>query len=89
LGCYTHTCPDGTVFEFVWDGDKEEINQEKHEWTFNEAVEAFCDPKQIRIFDRDHSTRNKKRFVLLGKVTPVRIDSSMGKVRSQRSDPAR
>jgi uncharacterized DUF497 family protein len=63
----THTCPDGRTIEFVWDPNKDEINEDKHEVTFSEAVEAFCDPRRVIRFDRKHS-RKEKRFFWIGKV---------------------
>jgi uncharacterized protein len=65
---FTHTCPDGKTIEFVWDQNKDEINQESHEVTFTQAIEAFCDPKRVIQYDRKHSTRKEKRFFWLGKV---------------------
>lgn len=70
---HSHTCPDGTALHFVWDGDKAETNQEKHEIAFAEASEAFCDPKRIFLYDQKHSTRSEKRFFLFGKVGSGRV----------------
>jgi uncharacterized DUF497 family protein len=64
----THTCADGRTLEFVWDGNKDETNQEDHRAVFAEAIEAFCDPKRIIYADKKHSRRDEKRLFLLGKV---------------------
>jgi uncharacterized protein len=79
---HKHTCPDGKTIEFVWDTTKDEINGDKHEIGFTEAVEAFCDPKRVIQYDRKHSTRKEKRFFWLGKVQ----DGSILTVRFTRRD---
>jgi len=79
---HSHICPDGKTFQFAWDRDKDEINGEKHDVTFIQAVEAFCDPKRIIRHDKKHSTRVEMRFFLLGKVK----DGSVLTVRYTRRD---
>jgi uncharacterized protein len=66
---FTHTCPDGRTIEFVWDKDKDASNGDKHQVTFKEAVEAFCDPRKIVKYDRKHSTSKEKRFFWIGKLS--------------------
>ena len=34
---HSHTCPDGTVLHFIWDGTKDEANNDKHDTAFAEA----------------------------------------------------
>jgi uncharacterized DUF497 family protein len=65
---FTHTCSNGKTIEFVWDQTKAEVNEDKHEVSFTEAVEAFCDPKKVVKYDRKHSTPKEKRFFWLGKL---------------------
>jgi len=79
---HTHTCPDGRKLEFVWDSVKDETNLEDHQATFNEAIEAFCDPKRVIFADAKHSKRDEKRLFLLGKIQ----DGSVLTVRYTRRD---
>jgi len=43
------------ILEFEWDEEKETINQMKHGVSFEEAKMVFYDPKQVEIFDLEHS----------------------------------
>ncbi len=54
-------------FFFEWDDAKDQINQEKHRVSFQDARKAFTDPKRIIIEDAGHS-ENEQRFFCLGSV---------------------
>ncbi len=51
--------------EFEWDRDKERSNVAKHGVAFLEAIAVFGDPREVVIFDPDHS-RDEDRFVSIG-----------------------
>lgn len=51
--------------KFEWDENKNQINQEKHRISFEEAVTVFYDAYAIVIGDTEHS-REEDRFVILG-----------------------
>ena len=51
--------------EFEWDWRKAERNRRKHSVTFDEAVTIFFDPRELTVFDPDHST-TEERFVSIG-----------------------
>lgn len=51
--------------EFEWDPNKDQRNQEKHGFSFEEAVTAFDDERQITIPDPDHSI-GEFRYVTIG-----------------------
>jgi uncharacterized DUF497 family protein len=51
--------------EFTWDWRKAERNRRKHGVTFEEAVTIFFDPRELMVFDPDHSTV-EERFVSVG-----------------------
>ena len=51
--------------EFHWDPDKNKININKHDVSFDEAKTAFYDEHAIQYFDPDHS-EDEDRFLLLG-----------------------
>jgi uncharacterized protein len=52
---------------FEWDEEKDSTNQRKHGVSFEEAQQAFDDPKRIIIRDLDHE-QGEKRFFCLGLV---------------------
>lgn len=52
---------------FEWDDAKDESNQEKHGISFEDAQQAFLDPKRIIAVDKAHSGQ-EKRFYCMGKV---------------------
>ena len=52
---------------FEWDKEKDFINQKKHGVSFEEAQNAFDDPKRIIIRDLDYE-KGEKRFFCLGLV---------------------
>jgi uncharacterized DUF497 family protein len=47
---------------FVWDGEKERLNRERHGLLFSEAVKAFEDPFRLILLDRRHSDREIRFF---------------------------
>ena len=50
---------------FEWDENKDQINQEKHKISFEEAKTVFYDEEALLITDPDHSDE-EDRFLLLG-----------------------
>ena len=51
---------------FDWDPDKQEANLKDHKVSFEEAQEAFYDPKALEEYDQEHSTAKERRFRLIG-----------------------
>lgn len=51
--------------EFVWDNKKAELNQRKHQVSFEEASTVFSDPLAKLASDPDHS-RDEHRMILIG-----------------------
>lgn len=51
--------------EFEWDQVKAELNWQRHEISFEEAVEAFFDPSAIEDYDVEHSA-DESRYHLIG-----------------------
>lgn len=52
---------------FEWDEDKNLVNIEKHEVSFNEATQAFLDPNRKIRLNAKHST-TEMRYYCLGMV---------------------
>ena len=52
---------------FVWDENKNSLNKEKHNISFEEAQFAFSDTKRIIAKDIEHS-KKEDRFYCFGKV---------------------
>ncbi len=50
---------------FEWDENKNQINQEKHKISFEEAKTVFYDEEALLITDPDHSDE-EDRFLLRG-----------------------
>lgn len=50
---------------FDWDENKNAINKQKHQISFEEAQTVFDDPNAIMIPDTEHSEK-EERFILLG-----------------------
>jgi len=50
---------------FHWDPDKAAINIERHQVSFEEAIEAFFDPNALDDYDEEHSD-DETRFNLIG-----------------------
>ena len=53
------------AIRFVWDENKDKINQNKHKVSFQEAKTVFLDNNARLIYDPDHS-KSEDRFILLG-----------------------
>lgn len=58
--------------EFEWDLRKAERNRRKHGIDFNEAVTIFTDPRELTIYDPDHSVI-EERFVSIGASSSGRL----------------
>ncbi len=52
---------------FEWDGNKNRLNQKKHNISFEKAQYAFSDTKRIIAKDLEHS-KNEERFYCFGKI---------------------
>lgn len=53
---------------FEWDEEKNKKNIKNHRISFEEAQEAFLDPKRLIFIDIDHSTERESRYYCLGKI---------------------
>lgn len=53
------------MLTFEWDENKNRLNIEKHNVSFEEAATVFYDENAILISDPDHS-EEEERFILLG-----------------------
>ncbi len=51
--------------KFEWDDEKATANLEKHGVSFDEAVEVFYDPNALEGYDAEHST-DERRFFIIG-----------------------
>ena len=51
--------------DFEWDSTKARRNSAKHGVTFEEAATIFRDPRELTIYDPDHSIM-EERFVSIG-----------------------
>ena len=51
--------------KFIWDENKNQINQNKHKIAFEEAVSVFYDEMALVRDDPDHS-QEEDRFIILG-----------------------
>ena len=58
--------------EFLWDENKDKINQKKHGVSFEEARTVFADDFARLIPDPD-SSEEEERFILLGLSNKVRV----------------
>ena len=70
--------------KFEWDTDKNRANIEKHGISFNEAVQAFLDPKRKIRLNTRHSAVEMRYFCLgmIGnRVLTVRFIIRRGSVR--------
>lgn len=54
-----------TIIDFEWDPRKATVNIRKHGVSFQEAATVFADPRQISVYDVEHS-RAEDRWVTLG-----------------------
>ena len=60
--------------QFEWDENKNHINQNKHNISFEEAKTVFYDDEALVIDDPDHSEA-EERFIILG-LSNIRISSA-------------
>ena len=61
-----------SYLKFVWDENKNQLNQKKHKVSFEEAKTVFFDENARLIPDPDHSDI-EERFILLGLSVQFRI----------------
>ena len=61
-----------SYLKFVWDENKNQLNQKKHKVSFEEAKTVFFDENARLIHDPDHSDI-EERFILLGLSVQFRI----------------
>lgn len=52
-------------YNFDWDPAKEKSNRHKHKISFRRAVTVFRDPKQLSVFDEEHSEVDD-RWITIG-----------------------
>ena len=57
---------------FIWDENKNLINQKKHGVSFEEAKAVFYDDHALEYYDPNHS-QEEDRFILLGMSTGARV----------------
>ena len=50
---------------FTWDDDKADKNFSDHDVVFDEAADAFYDPRRVELFDEGHS-EDEGRYVVIG-----------------------
>lgn len=48
--------------DFEWDAQKDRINQEKHDVSFETAQDAFFDPDRLIAEDTDHSATESRYY---------------------------
>ena len=53
------------ILKFEWDENKNNINKQKHNISFEEAKTVFYDDNALMISDPEHSEQ-EERFILLG-----------------------
>ena len=54
--------------QFTWDEKKNLINIKKHGVGFAEAAKVYFDPERLDIFDKEHTTMNEERWIVIGNV---------------------
>ena len=52
-------------YKFDWDPKKDKANRRKHLLAFRQAATIFFDPKQLSIFDEEHSEK-EDRWITIG-----------------------
>jgi len=52
--------------EFEWEPAKAATNRRKHGVPFEEAAEAFNDPRAVEEYDFEHSTATEDRYQMVG-----------------------
>ena len=50
---------------FEWDKNKNDINQKKHQVSFEEAATVFYD-EQAKVIDDPEHSKEEERFIILG-----------------------
>ena len=58
--------------QFTWDENKNQINQNKHKLSFEEAKTVFYDEEAIVFDDPEHS-ENEERFLIIGFTSKARL----------------
>ena len=51
---------------FEWDEDKALNNAKKHRVSFEQAQQAFEDPRAVPFEDSEHSSNDETRYVMIG-----------------------
>jgi hypothetical protein len=54
--------------KFEWDAEKNILNKEKHDVSFETAAYVFDDPNYIEMYDFEHSTLDEDRYIAIGMV---------------------
>lgn len=57
-------------YKFVWDSEKEKINQRKHGISFETAARVFLDVNYIDRIDELHSD-DEERIIVIGRVRNI------------------
>jgi uncharacterized DUF497 family protein len=62
--------PEFTVYKdrYIWNNEKNELNQKKHGISFEEAAGVFDDPFSYEVFDEDNSL-DEDRYRVTGAIT--------------------
>jgi uncharacterized DUF497 family protein len=56
---------EGTVYEFLWDPAKAQLNVRKHAVTFDQAATVFLDVLALTVYD-ESSSQDEERWFTLG-----------------------
>lgn len=59
------------TMSYVWDSEKDAINQERHGIDFTTAAHVFADPNAITDYDATHSRDGEDRWTTIGLVGDV------------------
>lgn len=60
------------TINFEWDENKNRINKQKHQVSFEEAKSVFRDEAALVIADPDHS-EDEERFLILGQSDQLKL----------------
>ena len=60
------------TINFEWDENKDRINKQKHQVSFEEAKSVFSDEAALVIADPDHS-EDEERFLILGQSDQLKL----------------
>lgn len=52
--------------KFEWDSEKDELNRQKHGFSFSEILDVFDDPFFLERYDTEHSSLKEERYIGLG-----------------------